>query len=172
MSSLTLDFLGVKVELDAGVKYYPALDYWVKLEGDKQNVIFGLTPTGNIKEGGYRSLEFVVEEGEEITRGETIAVSVTAKVKYLESMSSGKILALNKALAEDIKNLEQKNLSDCWLAIIAADNLEDLDNLLVDVNEYAGKLNEFSQTAPPPGVKGGSPTCKSVYSSIKSQKES
>ncbi len=172
MSSLTLDLLGKKVELDAEAKYYPLLDYWVKLERDKQNVIFGLTPTGNIKEGGYRSLEFVVEEGEEISRGDTIAVSVTAKVKYLEAMSSGKILALNKALAEDIKSLEQKKLSDCWLAIITTSNLEDLDSILVDVKEYIGKLNEFAQTSPPPGAKGGSPTCKSVYSSIKLQKES
>lgn len=166
------DFMGKKVELSEDLQYYPPLDYWVKLDAEQQTVTFGLTPTGNIKEGGYRSLEFMVGEGDEISQGDMIAVSITAKVKYLESIAGGKIISLNQGLETEINKLEEKPLAACWLATIATSELENVSRVVIDVKEYMDKLNEFAQCAPPPGVKAGSPTCRSVYAAIKQQKES
>ena len=166
------EFMGNNIELAEDVQYYPPLDYWVKLDREQQTVTFGLTPTGNIKEGGYRSLEFLVEEGDEVSQGDMIAVSITTKVKYLESIAGGKILSLNQGLEEEIIKLEGKPFAECWLAIIATNELEGVNRMVTGAEEYKNKLNDFAQCAPPPGVKAGSPTCRSVYAAIKQQKES
>lgn len=160
-------FKGNTVELDEKNLFFPPFDYWVEINEKEGLVSFGLTPTGCIKEGGYRSLEFVVEEGDTVAFGDTIAVAVTAKIKYLESIASGRVAAINRELENNPELLEKVKDTSLWLASISTSALEELDQLLVDLPHYQKILDEIEAAGLPPGVKGpGSPTCRSVYEAI------
>ncbi len=165
------EFMGKRVELEEEIRYFPPFDYWVKLEEDQNLLTFGLTPTGNIKEGQYRSVEFTVSEGDEISCGDVIALAITGKLKYLDSMAAGKITDINRDLEKDI-NFLKGNLYNGWLVSLVSPEAGQVYDNMVELSDYQEILKRIEQGAPPPGVKGGtSPTCRSVYQAIKEQKE-
>lgn len=167
----SFEFMSKKVELDEGLRYFTPYDYWVKLEEEKGLITLGLTPTGNIKEGEYRSVEFSLKEGDEISCGDVIAVAITGKIKYLDSMVDGRVAAVNWKLEKDI-NIMKGSLEEGWLLRINTSNAREVYEDMVPLSEYKEILKRFEAGAVPPGTKGGtSPTCRSVYQSIKEQKE-
>lgn len=167
----SFEFMAKTVELDEDLRYYIPFDYWVKLEEDRDLLTIGLTPTGNIKEGEYRSVEFSLKEGDEIFCGDVIAVSITGKIKYLDSMVDGRVIAVNWELEKDIDTLKG-SLQDGWLLRINTANAREVYEDMKTLWDYKEILKRFEAAAVPPGTKGGtSPTCRSVYQSIKEQKE-
>ncbi|UNC91586.1 glycine cleavage system protein H [Candidatus Contubernalis alkaliaceticus] len=167
----SFQFMAKPVQMDENLRYYIPFDYWVKLEEERDLITLGLTPTGNIKEGEYRSVEFALKEGDEITCGEVIAVAITGKIKYLDSMVEGRVVAVNRDLEKDIDTLKDF-FKDGWLLSINILNAKEVYEDMVTLSEYKEILKKFEAGAVPPGTKGGtSPTCRSVYQSIKEQKE-
>ena len=163
---ITVDFLGQKTVLDENLLYYQPSDYWVRPEKEGL-VVFGLTPAGIIKEGGYRSIEFTVNEGDAVRPGDVIAVAVTGKIKYLETIAGGVILDVNRRLAEQLSLCNTADLNHLWLVRLQKQN--DMAANLVTYQEYGKALKQLNRGVPP-GAKGpGSPTCKSVYEAIKEQ---
>lgn len=160
-------FKGNNVELDEKKLFFPPLDYWVEIDEKEGLVSFGLTLTGSIKEGGYRSLEFAVEEGDTVAFGDIIAVAVTGKIKYLESIASGRVAAINSELESSPELLEKAAVNPLWLMQISTFSLDEARSALVDLSRYREILGEIEAGGLPPGVKGpGSPTCRSVYEAI------
>ncbi|MEW5921298.1 MAG: hypothetical protein AB1796_10230 [Bacillota bacterium] len=167
-----VSFMGTNLELDDALLYYAPLDYWIRMDREKEEVVFGLTPAAPIKEGGYRAVEFTVQEGEEVKAGDTVAVAVTAKIKYLEAVTGGIVVALNRKLEQNIAGCFT-SLDHNWLARIRTDRGGKMLSALIDFSRYLEILRMHEGHCAPPGVKAaGSPTCRSVYESIRKQKES
>lgn len=165
---ITLTFLGKEIKLSGDFLYDCARDYWVSVNKEKNIATFGLTPAGVQKEGGYRSIEFTVDAGDVVDAGDTIAVAVTGKVKYLETPASGKVIEVNKAFEEKISVIDQAPYVCWWLARIELSGT-DADEL-INVEEYCAVLEDLDRRTI--SVKAaGSPTCRSVYQSIREQKD-
>ncbi|MBS4032362.1 MAG: hypothetical protein KGZ63_13220 [Clostridiales bacterium] len=166
---ITLTFLGKEIKISGEFLYDCARDYWVSVNKEKNIATFGLTPAGVQKEGGYRSIEFTVDASDQISAGDTIAVAVTGKVKYLEAPASGTVIEVNKALEDKISVIEQAPYVCWWLARIelSGTGADEFTN----VEEYCAVLEETDRRTIS-GIKGaGSPTCRSVYQSIREQKD-
>ena len=167
-----VSFMGASLELDDELIYHASFDYWVKINWDKRQVTFGLTPASNIKEGGYRSLEYFLQEGETVTPGDPLALAITAKIKYLDVVAGGVVVALNRELEQDTASCQNAMGDSCWLASINADDEARMLTGLIDFNQYIGMLRHYEKHAISPGSKYSvSPTCRSVYESIRKQKE-
>ena len=168
---VSFSFRGTELELDDQLFYYAAMDYWVAFDRGKKEIFFGLTPAAPVKEGGFRHLEFTIKEGDKVKAGEIIAVAVTAKIKYLETPASGTVVKLNRELEQNmVECFAKMDLS--WLAQIHIENLEETLPLLVDCAAYYKILKSSEGYFLPPGIKGaGSPTCRSVYESIREEKK-
>lgn len=168
---VSVSFMGTNLELDDGLMYYAPMDYWVKLDEGEREIIFGLTPAASLKEGGYRAVEFTVQEGDQIKAGEVVAVAVTAKIKYLETPAGGIIVELNRLFEHHIAACF-KQAGTGWLARIRMDDLKEMLPSLLDLSRYIESLRAYEGQCAPPGIKAaGSPTCRSVYDSIRKQKE-
>ena len=164
-------FMGVNLELDDELLYYAPLDYWIRVDSEKEEVVFGLTPAAPLREGGYRALEFVVEEKDEVEAGDTLAVAVTAKVRYLEVPVTGSIVKLNRAFEQEMAACLMQADSG-WLACIRTGGVLKKLSPWIDFSGYVEMLRVYEGHCVPPGVKAaGSPTCRSVYESIRKQKE-
>lgn len=165
---ITLTFLGKEIKLSGNFLYDCGRDFWVSVNKENNIATFGLTPAGVQKEGGYRSIEFTVDAGDEVHPGDTIAVAVTGKIKYLEAPASGKVLEVNKALEEKISVIESAPYVAWWLARIQLSEIG--ADEFANVEEYCAVLEDIDHRTIT--VKGaGSPTCKSVYQSIREQKD-
>lgn len=163
-----INLLGCEIELYENLYYHPRLDYWIQVEEDG-SVIIGLTPTGALKEGDYRSIEFTVGESDRVQPGDTIAVAITGKIKYLETFAGGVIEAVNKDLEKEIPSFEENPYTDIWLVRLSTE--KDVTGELVTASEYCTGLERVNHHAVPQGKKAaGSPTCRSVYQAIREQK--
>jgi len=165
-----LMFLGREIELSEEFLYDPHRDYWVSVEELGRCLTFGLTPAGVLKEGGYHSIEFTVPVGEEVQTGDTIAVAVTGKIKYLEAPAAGRVLEVNRLLEQSAAVIAEAPYTCWWLVRQEITGENDLA-CLVSAAEYRTVLAEADGRAAH-GVKGvGSPTCRSVYEGLRAQKE-
>lgn len=167
----SVSFLGANLDLDDELLYYAPLDYWIRVDCDKDEVVFGLTPAAPLKEGGYRALEFTVGEKDQVEAGDTLAVAVTGKVRYLEVPVAGLVVKLNRTLEQDMAAcLMQAGAG--WLACIYTGGVLKTLSPWIDYSGYVEILHGYEGLCVPPGVKAsGSPTCRSVYESIRKQKE-
>ena len=165
-------FYGVDLELDDELFYYPPFDYWIKVNRNEGIVSFGLTPAAHVREGGYRSLEYLVQEGEMVGPGEPLAFAVTAKIKYLDTVAGGVVINLNHALEQSTVSCQTAVGGSCLLASIRTDGGGKILPDIIDFNQYVEMLRWHEKNFAPPGTKGAvSPTCRSVYYSIRKQKE-
>ncbi len=155
-------FYGVDLELDDELFYYPPFDYWVKVNQSEGLVSFGLNPAAHVREGGYRSLEYLVKEGEMVGPGEPLAFAVTAKIKYLETLAEGVVIDLNRELEQNIASCHTAVNGSCWLASIRTDGGGKILPGIIDFKQYVEKLRWYEMNYAPPGSKGSvSPTCQS-----------
>jgi len=166
-----ISFMGATLELDDELLYYTPLDYWIRVDREKDEVVFGLTPAAPLKDGGYRALEFVVGEEDEVEAGDTLAVAVTARVRYLEVPVAGIVVKLNRAFEQEMATcLMQEGAR--WLACIYTGGVLRKLSPWIDFPSYVEVLRVYEGHCVPPGLKAaGSPTCRSVYESIRKQKE-
>lgn len=162
-------FLGKEIELLDDFLYDVQRDYWLYSDGGKNILTFGLTPSGILKEGGFRSVEFTVSPGDSVQAGDTIAVAVTGKIKYLEAPVAGSITEVNLALEKSTDFINETPYAYWWLArITPADPVAggNIKNLAC----YLDVLCETDQRSAHGAKGGGSPTCRSVYEAIQKQK--
>ena len=167
----TIVFLGKEITMSDNFLYDIQRDYWLYYDENRNIVTFGLTPSGVWKEGGCRSVEFTVAAGDTVQTGDTLAVAVTGKIKYLECPVGGKVLEINGALEATTQMLENTPYAYWWLARLIPEKPVVEEGTITALEHYLSVLLETDRRNAHGAKGGGSPTCKSVYSAIQKQKD-
>jgi glycine cleavage system H protein len=162
-------FLGKRVEVPEDRRYVVKPGLWAKAEGPEMR--FGLTEPELVLAGGVNDLEWLVWDGEEVEKGQSIAIVITGKIKYIDAPLAG-VLRLNPKVKEAAALITQDSYGQGWLFQIktgpeANPGLEELSPAEV----YVESLQTSEGCKNPEGIKGGvSGICKAVYTGIKEQK--
>jgi glycine cleavage system H protein len=162
-------FLGKRVVVPEDRRYVVKPGLWAKAEGPE--VRFGLTEPELVLAGGINDLEWLIWEGEEVEQGQSIAIAITGKIKYIDAPVAG-VLRLNPGIKEAMALIAQDPYGEGWLFQIktrseAKAALEELS----PAEAYVESLQNSEGCKNPEGIKGGvSGICKAVYTGIKEQK--
>jgi len=162
-------FLGKRVEIPEDRSYVVKPGLWAKAEGPE--VRFGLTEPELVLAGGVNDLEWLVWDGEEVKKGQSIAIVITGKIKYIDAPVAG-ILRLNPGIKEATALIGQDPYEEGWLFQIktrSEANAALEEQSLAE--SYVESLQNSEGCKNPEGIKGGvSGICKAVYTGIKEQK--
>ena len=160
-------FLGRRVEVPEDRRYVVKPGLWAKAEGPE--VRFGLTEPELVLAGGINDLEWLVWDGEEVEQGQSIAIVITGKIKYIDAPLAG-VLRLNPRVKEATARIVQDPYGQGWLFQINP-GPEAALQCLSPAEEYIESLQNSEGCKNPEGLKGGvSGICKAVYSGIREQK--
>ena len=170
---LTIEgFNGHRIEIPEDRYFLLGPELWIQPQEDGKILLHGLTQAGLILSGGVISLEYLVEEGQVVSSGATVAFAVTNKVKYIETPLPGKILNLNSFLIDNPQLFQEDPYGRAWLFSLQLSNPIDLSDYFLNPMYYQERLLGSEACGNPKGLKGGaSPTCRTIYSGIRSQKE-
>lgn len=162
-------FLGKKVAVPEDRRYVVKPGFWGKAEGPA--VRFGLTEPELILTGGINDLEWLVRDGEEVEKGQSIAIAITGKIKYIEAPLAGAI-GFNALVKETPALTAQDPYGQGWLfQITPGSGGEESLRVLSPAEEYVDVLQKSEGGKNPDGLKGGvSGMCKAVYGGIREQK--
>ena len=164
-------FNGHRIEIPEDCYYLPGIELWVHIR-EENLLVFGLTQAGVILAGGVTSLEFLVEEGQSVSDGEAVAFAVTSKVKYIDTPLAGAILNLNRAVIDHPALFQEDPYGRAWIFSLRLSGPINLSDRFLDPVSYRQGLLRSEACGNPQGLKGGvSPTCRTIYSSIRSQKK-
>ena len=162
-------FLGRRVEVPEDRRYVVKQGLWAKVEGPE--VRFGLTEPELVLAGGVNDLEWLVWDGEEVEKGQSIAIAITGKIKYIDAPLAG-VLRLNPKVKDAAALIAQDPYGQGWLfQINPGSGTEESLQALSLSEEYILSLQNSEGCKNPEGIKGGvSGICKAVYTGIKEQK--
>jgi glycine cleavage system H lipoate-binding protein len=162
-------FLGRRVEVPEDRRYVVKPGLWAKAEGPE--VRFGLTEPELVLAGGVNDLEWLVWDGEEVEQGQSIAIVITGKIKYIDVPLAG-VLRLNPKVKESTSIIVQDPYGQGWLfQINPGSGTEAALQGLSAAEAYIESLQNSEGCKNPEGLKGGvSGICKAVYSGIRDQK--
>jgi glycine cleavage system H protein len=162
-------FLGKRVEVPEDRRYVVKPGLWAKAEGPE--VRFGLTEPELVLAGGINDLEWLVWEGEEVEQGQSIAIAITGKIKYIDAPVAG-ALRLNPGIKEAAALIAQDPYGEGWLFQVKTRS--EANAALKELSPaefYVESLQNSEGCKNPEGIKGGvSGICKAVYTGIKEQK--
>lgn len=159
------NFLGRDLIIPDDRSYYPAEDLWLKKEDDGR-VAVGLTEASVLMAGTIREVEFLVEDGSKVRTGETVALALTAKLKYIAAPLSGTLIC-----PTDLGHLPPKLMEDPYRTVLfhMIPQGEEIGDFF-DAEGYSNALKDSDGARNPGGNTGGvSPTCKAVYMGIRDQ---
>jgi len=163
-------FNGHQIEIPEDRYYLPGPDLWIR--GNGQALVIGLTQAGVILAGNVISLEYFVEEGQSVSPGDVIAFAITNKIKYIETPLAGSILNLNSSLVDNLHLFQEDPHGRAWIFSLRPSGTVNLSDHFFDPVSYQQRLLRSEACGNPRGLKGGtSPTCRTIYSGIRSQKE-
>ncbi|MBI5584232.1 MAG: hypothetical protein HY892_10435 [Deltaproteobacteria bacterium] len=162
-------FLGKRVEIPEDRRYLVKPGLWAKPEGLELRL--GLTEPELVLIGGVNDLEWLVRDGEEAGPGQSIAIAITGKIKYIDTPVAG-ILRLNHPVKEAAALITQDPYNQGWLFQVKPTPWsEDHYRALASAEDYILSLQNSEGCKNPEGLKGGvSGICKAVYTGIKEQK--
>lgn len=162
-------FLGKKVAVPEDRRYVVKPGFWGKAEGPE--VRFGLTEPELVLAGGINDLEWLLWDGEEVESGQSIAIAITGKIKYIDAPVDG-VLRLNPAVKGVAILIAQDPYGQGWLfQIKPRSGVDESIRALASAEEYIANLQSSEGCKNPEGLKGGvSGICKAVYTGIKEQK--
>ena len=163
-------FNGHRIEIPEDRYYLPGPELWIR--GSGEALIIGLTQAGVILAGSVVSLEYLVEEGQVVSPGDAVAFAVTNKVKYIEAPLAGNILNLNSSLVHNLHLFQEDPHGGAWVFSLRPSGTRNLSDHFLDPTTYQQRLLRSEACGNPKGLKGGaSPTCRTIYSAIRSQRE-
>ena len=163
------NFLGISVEIPEDRHYVTASGLWAKREGGE--IIFGFSRPSLVLSGGLNDLDFLVGDGQEVQKGESLVFAITGKILYLEAPLKGKV-HFNTEVAQDPSLILKDPYHKGWLfRLQPSEDLESAFQQFRDFKEYMENLKFSEGCKNPQGLKGGvSGICKAVYSGIREQK--
>jgi len=165
-------FNGHQIEIPEDRYFLPGPEIWIQPQGSGKILLHGLTRAGLIHSGGVISLEYLVEEGQVVSSEETVAFAVTNKLKYIETPLPGHILNLNLDLIDNPRLFQEDPYERAWVFSLQLPNPIDLSLHFLNPMSYRDRLLQSEACGNPKGLKGGtSPTCRTIYTGIRSQKE-
>lgn len=162
-------FLGRQVEMPEDRRYVVKPGLWARGEGAE--VRFGLTEPELVLIAGINDLEWLVGDGEAVEAGESVAIAITGKIKYLDAPLSG-VFQTNPQVKKDPGIVSRDPYGQGWLfQIRPGSGVEKALGTLPSVEAYIAALRQSEGCKNPEGLKGGvSGMCKAVYGGIKEQK--
>jgi len=165
MGARVENFLGRELVLPDDRLYDAAEGLWIKQElGGGCSI--GISEPALLMAGTLREIEMLAESGSHVKAGETVALALTAKLKYIAAPVSGTL-----TYPADTDNLAESIMKDPYSAAvfgIAADSAD--SEGLLDARAYADALKDSDGARNPGGHTGGvSPTCKAVYMGLREQ---
>ena len=162
-------FLGKRVEVPEDRRYVVKPGLWANAEGTE--VRFGVTEPEVVLAGGINDLEWLLWDGEEVESGQSLAIAITGKIKYIDAPVHG-VLRLNLKVKEDAALIAQDPYGEGWLfQIKPRSGVDESLRVLASAEEYIAYLQNSEGGKNPEGLKGGvSGICKAVYTGIKEQK--
>lgn len=165
-------FNGYRIEIPEDRYYLPGPELWIHTQENGQTLAFGLTEAGLILAGRVISLEYLVEEGQLVSPRDVIAFAVTNKVKYIETPLAGNVFSINQAVADNPHLFQEDPYGRAWIFSLKPSSSIDLADHFLNPISYQKGLLQSEACGNPKGLKGGtSPTCRTIYSSLRSQKQ-
>jgi glycine cleavage system H lipoate-binding protein len=165
-------FNGYRIEIPEDRYFLPGPELWIQAQGIGKTLVLGLTQAGVVLAGGIVSLEFLIEEGQLVSPGDVIAFAVTNKVKYIETPLPGNILSLNSSLVGNLHLFQEDPYGKAWIFSLRPSGTTNLADYFLNAISYQQRLLRSEACGNPKGLKGGlSPTCRTIYSSLRSQKQ-
>ncbi|MFZ0242477.1 MAG: hypothetical protein WAL90_12595 [Desulfobacterales bacterium] len=162
-------FLGKIVEVPEDRRYFPKQGLWGRQQD--QAIVFGLTQPALVLMGGIKDLDWLMEEGQMVRVGESVAFAITGKILYIDTPVAG-IIRFNRIVKENPELAGRDPYDKGWLFRI--EPVGDIDGALrslVAAETYLEALRNTEGFKNPEGIKGGvSGMCKAVYSGIGGQK--
>lgn len=163
-------FYGQTVEIPDDRSYDREEELWaVDREG---HVRVGVTKVGVLLMGGIESVEFFVEPGDTVARGDDLAFFETFKaVRYVVSPLAGEIAAVNQEVVDDPVLFDDDPYGEAWLVEYRTGAESALRDLFMSPEAYVEALERSEHCADGAEAvleaKKGSPTCRSVYGGIR-----
>ncbi|UCF90992.1 MAG: hypothetical protein JSW39_22330 [Desulfobacterales bacterium] len=162
-------FLGKKVEVPDHLRYIAKQGFWAKAEDGQ--IIFGFTEPALVLAGGVSALDWLVPQGQRVSKGESIVFAITGKILYLEAPSDGPV-HFNSVVKENPALIAEDPYGKGWVFKIEPQTgAENEFKQFTDVQGYVASLKTSEGFKNPDGLKGGvSGICKAVYTGIREQK--
>jgi glycine cleavage system H protein len=127
------------MKIDKGCKY-TAKDEWVKVDG-KIGVI-GISDYAQEQLSDIVFLEYLVSEGDEISKEDEIATIESVKAaSEVYSPVSGKVIELNEALLDTPENVNSDPFGEAWMIKVELSDASELDSLM-DADAYQKDVEE------------------------------
>lgn len=165
-------FGGHRIEIPEDRYYLSGTDLWIQPQNESKALVFGLTQAGVILAGSVVSLEYLVEEGQVVSSGDTVAFAVTSKIKFIETPLAGIILNVNRTLIDNPCFFQEDPYGIAWIFSLRPSGAVNLSDHFLDPTSYQQRLLRSEACGNPKGLRGGaSPTCRMIYSGIRRQKE-
>ncbi len=161
-------FLGKPVNIPEDRQYDSKENLWAKSETG--GLIFGFTEPALVLYGGLNDLDWLVDEGQAVEKGEAVLFALTSKILYVNAPISGRI-GFNTKLKQNPSMILEYPYNQGWLFKIALNgDGESFINTFADADTYIKSLAGSDGYKNPLGLKGGvSGICKAVYSGITEQ---
>ncbi len=160
-------FLGKPVNIPEDRQYDSEESLWVKSKTG--GLVFGFTEPALVLYGGLNDLDWLVNEGQAVEKGDAVLFALTSKILYVNTPISGRI-SFNTKLKQNPSMIPEYPYNQGWLFKIALNDEESLINTFVDASTYIKSLAGSDGCKNPLGLKGGvSGICKAVYSGITKQ---
>lgn len=119
---------------------YTENDEWIKVEGNTGSV--GITDHAQDQLSDIVFVEFVVDEGDTISKGDACATLESVKAAADVYMPvSGKIVAVNQALPDTPETVNSDPYGAAWMVKVEISDPSELDNLL-DAAAYEAQIQE------------------------------
>lgn len=160
------NFLGRELVIPDDRSYDPDEGLWIK-ELDDGRLAVGMTEPTVLMGGIVREVEMLIEDGGHVNAGDTVALALTSKLKYIATPVSGQLIC-----PMDVGSLPTKIAQDPYGTILfQIIPVKHKIGELLDAAGYADALKDTDGARNPGGHKGGvSPTCKAVYMALGEQK--
>ncbi len=156
-------FLGRELTIPHDRSYDLTEGLWLK-KNSNGSLAVGFTEPTVLMAGSIRQIEMLVEDGQSVSKGETVVLALTSKLKYVACPISGKI-----EFVQDVENIAQ-DVSSRPYETSVFNIAPEMDETLPDAKDYIEALKDSDGCRNPGGHKGGvSPTCKAVYMAIAEQ---
>ena len=116
---------------------YTDNDEWVRIEGDTGTI--GITDYAQDQLSDIVFVEFLVDEGDTVTKGDAIATVESVKAAAdVYTAISGEILEINENLADSPELVNSDPYGEAWMIKIRLQDPSELEELM-DADTYANQ---------------------------------
>ena len=146
-------FLGQRVEIPEGRKYFAKQGLWAKSEDD--GMVFGFTEPALVLAGGVNDLDWLVSENVSVKQGQDVVFVITGKILYIDTPLQG-IISFNPGVKQNLSIAIEDPYGKGWLFRIKPDTgIGEAGQTAMDAQGYTESLKETDGFKNPEGLKGG-----------------